>query len=128
MAEKEIITTEKTASAVGPYSQAMKIGDLIFTSGQLGISPSTGKMVEGGIESETRQALENLKAILEAGGSSLDEVVKTAVFITDMNDFAKVNKIYSEYFTGGFPARSCVEVGALAKGAQIEIEAIATSK
>ncbi len=127
MVEKEIIVTKNAPAAFGPYSQAVKAGDLIIASGQMGMDTS-GKMVETGIEDETKQALENLKAILEAAGSSLGEVVKTTVFITDMNNFAKMNGIYSQYFTEGFPARSTVEVSALAKGAKVEIEAIAICK
>ncbi len=124
MAEKEIIATKNAPAAFGPYSQAVKAGDLIITAGQMGMDLS-GKMLETGIEDETKQTLENLKAILEAAGSSLGEVIKTTVFITDMNNYAKMNGIYSQYFTEGFPARSTVEVSALAKGAKVEIEAIA---
>ena len=124
MAEKEIIVTKNAPAAFGPYSQAVKTGNLIIASGQMGMDTS-GKMVETGIEDETKQALENLKAILEAAGSSLSEVIKTTVFITDMNNFAKMNGIYSQYFTESFPARSTVGVSTLAKGAKVEIEAIA---
>ena len=127
MVEKEIIATKNAPVAIGPYSLAVKAGGLLFVSGQLGIDPSSNKIVEGEIEAETRQALENLKVILQAAGSSLNEVVKTTVFITDMNDFAKMNGIYSQYFTQNYPARSTVEVQ-LAKGAKVEIEAIAISK
>ena len=124
MSEKEIIVTKNAPAAFGPYSQAVKTGDLVITSGQVGMDTS-GKMVETGIEDETKLALENLKAILEAAGSSLSEVIKTTVFITDMNNFAKMNGIYSQYFTESFPARSTVGVSSLAKGAKVEIEAIA---
>lgn len=127
MAKKQVIATKKAAEAFGPYSQAVKSGDLIITSGQMGLDLS-GKMIETGIEDETKQVLENLKAILEAADSSLDEVIKTTVFITDMNNFTKMNGIYGQYFTEGFPARSTVQVSALAKGANVEIEAIAMRK
>jgi len=125
MVEKEIIFTKSAPAAIGPYSQAVKAGGLVFVSGQIGMDPSSGKMVESGIKGETKQVLENLKAILEAAGSSLGEVVKTTVFIVDMNDFAEMNAIYSQYFTKDLPARATVEVSTLAKGAKVEIEAIA---
>ncbi len=122
---KEIITTEKAPAAIGPYSQAVKYGNLIFTSGALGIDPATGAFVEGGIQAQTRQCLENLKAILEASGSSLRNVIKATVFIKDMNDFPKINEIYGQYFTEEQPGRSCVEVARLPKDGLIEIEVIA---
>ena len=124
MAEKEIIVTKNAPVAFGPYSQAVKAGGLVIASGQIGMDLS-GKMVETGIEDETKQALENLKATLEAAGASLSDIVKTTVFLTDLKEYAKMNGIYSQYFTEGFPARSTVEVSALAKGAKVEIEAIA---
>ncbi len=122
---KEIIATEKAPAAIGPYSQAVKVGNLLFTSGMIPIDPATNTLVEGGIEVQAERALENVKALLEASGSSLDKVVKTVVFIKDMNDFAKVNEIYAKYFTENFPARSCVEVARLPKDVLIEMEAIA---
>ena len=122
---KEIIMTEKAPAAIGPYSQAVKYGNLIFTSGALGVDPATGAFVEGGIQAQTRQCLENLKAILEASGSSLQNVIKATVFIKDMNDFPKINEIYGQYFTEKQPGRSCVEVARLPKDGLIEIEAIA---
>lgn len=122
---KEIIATEKAPAAIGPYSQAVKVGNLLFTSGMIPIDPATNTLVEGGIEVQAERALENVKALLEASGTSLDKVVKTVVFIKDMNDFAKVNEIYSKYFTENFPARSCVEVARLPKDVLIEMEAIA---
>jgi len=128
LVEKEIIVTENAPAAIGPYSQAVKSGSLVFASGQLPMDPSSGKMLESDIESETKQALENLKAVLVAAGSSLDKVVKTTVFITDMSNFAKMNAVYSHYFGEGSPARSTIQVGALPKGAKVEIEAIAISK
>ena len=122
---KEIIVTEKAPAAIGPYSQAVKVGNLLFTSGMIPIDPATNTLVEGGIEVQAERALENVKALLEASGTSLDKVVKTVVFIKDMNDFAKVNEIYAKYFTENFPARSCVEVARLPKDVLIEMEAIA---
>ena len=122
---KEIISTDKAPAAIGPYSQAVKVGNLLFTSGMIPIDPATNTLVEGGIEVQAERALENVKALLEASGTSLDKVVKTVVFIKDMNDFAKVNEIYAKYFTENFPARSCVEVARLPKDVLIEMEAIA---
>ncbi|HPH95348.1 MAG TPA: RidA family protein [Anaerolineaceae bacterium] len=126
--EKHAVQTEKAPKAIGPYSIAVQLGNLVFTSGQIGLDPATGAVVEGGIEAETHQVLKNLQAVLEAAGSSLDKVVKTTVFLRDMGDFAKMNAIYSEYFTGVFPARSAVQVAALPKGVAVEIEAIAVSE
>ena len=122
---KEIIACNQVPPAIGPYSVGVKIGHLAFISGQLGFDPETGVLVEGGVEAQTHQALKNLKAILESAGSSLEQVVKTTVFLMDMNDFAKVNAIYAEYFTTNPPARSAVQVAALPKGGLVEIEAIA---
>jgi 2-iminobutanoate/2-iminopropanoate deaminase len=122
---KEIIATEKAPAAIGPYSQAVKVGNLLFTSGMIPIDPATNTLVEGGIEIQARRALENVKALLEASGTSMENVVKTVVFIKNMDDFAKVNEIYAEYFTENFPARSCVEVARLPKDVLIEMEAIA---
>lgn len=122
---KEIIMTEKAPAAIGPYSQAVKYGNMIFTSGTLGIDPGTGSFAEGGIQAQTKQCLENLKALLEASGSSLENVLKATVFIKEMNDFPKINEIYGHYFTKDQPGRSCVEVARLPKDALIEIEVIA---
>ncbi len=122
---KEIISTDKAPAAIGPYSQAVKVGNLLFTSGMIPIDPATNTLVEGGIEVQAERALENVKALLEASGTSLDKVVKTVVFIKNMDDFAKVNEIYAKYFTSDFPARSCVEVARLPKDVLIEMEAIA---
>lgn len=122
---KEIISTDKAPAAIGPYSQAVKVGNLLFTSGMIPIDPATNTLVEGGIEIQAERALENVKALLEASGTSLGNVVKTVVFIKNMDDFAKVNEIYAKYFTENFPARSCVEVARLPKDVLIEIEAIA---
>ena len=122
---KEIISTDKAPAAIGPYSQAVLTGNLLFTSGMIPIDPATGQLVEGGIEVQARQAIGNLAALLEASGTGLDKVVKTVVFIKDMNDFAKVNEVYASFFKESFPARSCVEVARLPKDVLIEIEAIA---
>ena len=122
---KEIISTDKAPAAIGPYSQAVKVGNLLFTSGMIPIDPESNTLVEGGIEFQAERALKNVKALLEASGTSLDKVVKTVVFIKNMDDFAKVNEIYAKYFTSDFPARSCVEVARLPKDVLIEIEAIA---
>ena len=122
---KEIIATDKAPAAIGPYSQAVKVGNLLFTSGMIPIDPATNTLVEGGIEVQAERALQNVKALLEASGSSMDKVVKTVVFIKNMDDFAKVNEIYAKYFTSDFPARSCVEVARLPKDVLIEMEAIA---
>ena len=122
---KEIISTDKAPAAIGPYSQAVKVGNLLFTSGMIPIDPATNTLVEGGIEVQAERALENVKALLEAAGTSMDKVIKTVVFIKNMDDFAKVNEIYAKYFTSDFPARSCVEVARLPKDVLIEMEAIA---
>ena len=121
--KKEIIVTENAPAAFGPFCQAMKAKGFIFTSGILPLDPSTGKKVEGGIESETRQTLNNIKAILEAAGSSLNDVVKVTVYLTDMNDFKVVNEIYGQYFSEPYPARAALEVSGLAKDAKVEIQA-----
>ena len=121
--KKEIISTSNAPAAIGPYSQGIKIGDLIFTSGQIPVNPATGEIVTE-IKSATKQSLENVKAILEQAGSSLEKVIKVVVFIKDMNDFAEVNEVYGQYFKENPPARSCVEVARLPKDCVIEIEAI----
>jgi 2-iminobutanoate/2-iminopropanoate deaminase len=123
--EKEVIISKKASAAIGPYSPAVKVGNLIFASGQIPIDPKTGKMIEGDIEAQARRALDNLKAVLEPYSIGLENVVKTTVFLKDMNNFTRVNKVYGEYFNDKFPARSCIEVSRLPKGAEIEIEAIA---
>ena len=123
--EKEIVYTDNAPQAIGPYVQAQIIGDLVFTSGQIPLVPATGELITE-IKAATKQSLENVKAILEEAGSSLDKVVKTVVFIKNMDDFALVNEDYGEYFVNNKPARSCVEVARLPKDALIEIEAIAT--
>lgn len=121
---KEIISTSNAPGAIGPYSQGVRIGDLIYTSGQIPLNPKTGQMVEG-IQAQTKQSLENCKAIIEAAGSSLENVFKTTVFLSDMNDFSEMNAVYAEYFKENSPARSAVQVARLPKDAKIEIEMIA---
>ena len=123
--KKEIVVADKAPKAIGPYSAAVKAGNLVFTAGQLGIDPESGEFVPGGIEAETRQALLNLTAVLEAAGSSLGSVVKTTVFLRDMNDFGVMNVIYGEFFTGDYPARSAVQAARLPKDGAVEIEAVA---
>ena len=122
---KSIVKTEKAPGAIGPYSQAIRTGSLVFVSGQLALLPETGKLVDHDIKAETRQAVTNLKNILVAAGSSLDHVVKTTLFIRKMDDFPKINEAYGEFFPSGPPARSCVEISCLPKNANIEIEAVA---
>jgi 2-iminobutanoate/2-iminopropanoate deaminase len=122
---REVIATEHAPAAVGPYSQAIRAGDLVFTAGQLGLDPPTGRLVEGGVDAQARQALTNLKAVLEAAGSSLERVVKVTVFLQDINDFKAVNGVYAQFFTQDPPARSAVQVAALPLGGLVEIEAIA---
>ena len=123
---KDVITTPSAPAAIGPYSQGIGAGGLVFTSGQLGLDPKTGDFPAGGVEAQARQSLENVKAVLSAAGLAMDQVVKTTVFLQDMADFAAVNAIYAEYFpAGAAPARSAVQVAALPKGGLVEIEAIA---
>lgn len=123
---KTIISTPKAPAAIGPYSQAVLVNGMLFTSGVIPIDPETNTLVEGDVTVQARQAIGNLKNLIEASGSSMDKVVKTTVFIKDMNDFVKINDIYKDFFTSDFPARSCVEVARLPKDVLIEIEAIAT--
>ena len=121
----KVISTKKAPAAIGPYSQAIRIGNLVCTSGQIPIDPTTGTFVEGGIKEQTRQSLTNVKAILEEAGLSMTNVVKTTVFMADMNDFADMNAVYSEFFSEPYPARSAVAVKSLPKGALVEIEVFA---
>lgn len=123
--KKKAIITKKAPAAIGPYSQAIKAGELIFVSGQIPIDLSTGKLIADDIKSQTRQSLENIKAILEAGGSSLAKVIKISVFLNDMKDFLAMNEIYRDYFPRNFPARSCMKISELPMNAKVEIEAIA---
>ncbi len=122
---KEIISTKAAPAAIGPYSQAIKVGNLVYTSGQIPIDPATGNFVEGGIKEQTRQSLTNVKAILEEAGLTLANVVKTTVFMADMADFADMNAVYAEFFAEPYPARSAVAVKMLPKGALVEIEVVA---
>ena len=122
---KQVISTKKAPAAIGPYSQAIRVGNLVFTSGQIPIDPATGAFVEGGIKEQTRQSLTNVKAILEEAGLTMGNVVKTSVFMADMNDFADMNAVYAEFFTEPYPARSAVAVKTLPKGALVEIEVVA---
>lgn len=126
MAENHVIVAENAPAAIGPYSVGIRVDNLIFTAGQLGLDPDTGELVAGGIEAETRQALTNLKNVLEAGGSSLDNVIKTTVFLQDINEFGRMNSVYREFFTEKFPSRSAVQAAALPKAGAVEIEAIAS--
>ena len=119
------ISTTNAPAAIGPYSQAIKVGELLFVSGQLPINPATGTFAEGGIKELTRQSRTNMKAILEEAGTSMANVVKTTVFLADMNDFAAMNGVYAEFFAAPFPARAAVAVKTLPKGALVEIECIA---
>ena len=125
---KQVINTNEAPGAIGPYSQAIKANGFLFVSGQLPVVPATGQFAEGGVSGQTRQSLENVKAILAAAGCTLDDVVKTTVFIMDMNDFGVVNTAYAEYFTHDCPARACFEVARLPKDALVEIEVIAACK
>ena len=122
--EKKIINAENAPAAVGPYCHAVEAGNFVFTSGQIGLDPNTQELAEG-IEAQTKQVLENLKAVLKAAGLTLRDVIKSTVFIEDVSGFGVVNEIYETYFNDSKPARSCVEAGALPKGALIEIEVIA---
>ena len=122
---KKVISTTKAPAAIGPYSQAIKVGNLVYTSGQIPIDPATGVFVAGGIKEQTRQSLFNVKAILEEAGLTMSDVVKTTVFMADMNDFADMNAVYAEFFAEPYPARSAVAVKTLPKGALVEIEVIA---
>ena len=122
---KKVINTNQAPAAIGPYSQAIKVGNLVYTSGQIPINPATGNFVEGGIKEQTRQSLTNIKAILEEAGLSMNNVVKTTVFLADMNDFADMNSVYAEFFSEPYPARSAVAVKTLPKGALVELEVVA---
>lgn len=123
--EKSIISTENAPAAIGPYSQAVKIGNMLFTSGQIGIDPKSGELNGADIEQQTEQVFRNLKSVLEAGGMGFGDVMKTTVFIAEMADFGKVNEIYARHFTENMPARSCVAAKQLPKGALVEIECVA---
>jgi len=121
---KKVISTTNAPAAIGPYSQAIEVNGFLYASGQIPINPETGEIVEG-IEAQTKQALTNVKGIVEAAGLTMSDIVKTSVFIKDMNDFGKINEIYATFFEGAYPARSCVEVARLPKDVLIEVEIIA---
>lgn len=122
---KKVIKTTKAPAAIGPYNQAIQVGNLVYTSGQIPIDPATGNFVEGGIKEQTRQSLLNVKAILEEAVLTMSDVIKTTVFMADMNDFSDMNAVYSEFFPEPYPARSAVAVKTLPKGALVEIEVVA---
>ena len=123
--KQQVISTTKAPAAIGPYSQAIQVGNLVYTSGQIPIDPAKGTLVEGGIKEQTRQSLLNVQAILTEAGLTMADVVKTTVFMADMNDFADMNAVYAEFFSQPYPARSAVAVKSLPKGALVEIEVIA---
>lgn len=122
---REVVSTEKAPKAIGPYEQAIKWGGLLFTSGQIALDPTTGKLIEGDVSAQTRRVLENLQAVLDAGGSSLNQVIKATVYLTDLNSFAKMNEVYAEYLGEAKPARSTVGVASLPRGASVEIDLVA---
>lgn len=121
---KTVICTDKAPAAIGPYSQAIEVNGMVYTSGVIPVNPATGEIPDG-IEAQAEQAIQNLVQLLQAAGSGAEKVIKTTVFIKEMNDFGKINEIYARYFTGNYPARSCVEVARLPKDVLIEIEAVA---
>ena len=127
MITKEIISTDKAPGAIGPYSQAIKVSDFVFCSGQIPIDPATGEFVSQDVAEQTKQVLRNLSAVLEAAGSGLDKVVKTTVFLADMGDFAAMNDVYAEFFSENKPARATVQAARLPRDARVEIECIATA-
>ncbi len=123
--KREEIRTDKAPKPIGPYSQAIRFGNLVFTSGQVPVNPETGELVKGDIQQEAEQVFKNLAHVLEAAGTSLANAVKVTVFLTDLGDFGRVNEVYARHFGEPFPARSCFQVGALPAGARIEIEVVA---
>ncbi len=123
--KKSIVETKEAPAAIGPYSQAVKAGNMLFISGQIPIDPETGNLIIGGIESETHRVMKNLEAILLEAGSSFEQVLKATIFIKSMDDFAKINAVYASYFKGAFPARETVEVSCLPKNANVEISVVA---
>ncbi|CBE70041.1 L-PSP (mRNA) endoribonuclease [Candidatus Methylomirabilis oxygeniifera] len=124
---REVVSTDKAPQAIGPYEQAIRCNGLLFTSGQIALDPATGTLIEGDVSAQTHRALENLKAVLEAGGSSLDHVIKATVYLTDLSNFAKMNEVYAEYLGHAKPARSTVGVATLPRGAAVEIDLVATT-
>lgn len=123
--KKKIVQTDKAPKAIGPYSQAIQTETMVYTAGQIGLNPATSELTGSDVEEQTRQALTNIRNVLEAAGSNIDQVVKTTVFLKDMNDFAKMNAIYAEFFGENPPARSTIAVAGLPKGGLVEIEAVA---
>lgn len=123
--EKKPIQTSQAPSAIGPYSQAIRVGDFLYTSGQIALNPDTMEMMSGEIEEETEWVLKNIEAILKADGMSLDHVIKTTVYLTDLSEFARMNQVYEKFFAKTKPARACVQVAALPKEAKVEMDAIA---
>ena len=123
-----VISTDKAPAAIGPYSQAIEVNGMIYTSGMIPIDPSTGELVTGSVEAQAEQAISNLEALLAASGSSIEKAVKTVVFISNMDDFGKINEVYAKHFKEPYPARSCVQVARLPKDVAIEIEAVAVKK
>ncbi len=126
--DRRVISTPKAPPAIGPYSQAIRSGEFVFCAGQIPLDPATCKLIEGGIQDQTRRVLQNLSAVLESAGSSLERVVKTTVFMTSLDDFKAMNEVYAEFFPAGPPARSTVQVARLPAGAQIEIEVVAVAQ
>ena len=122
-----VIATDQAPKAIGPYSQAIRVGHFVYTAGQIALDPATGELVSGGIEEQTRRVLQNLSAVLEAAGSGLSGVVKTTVFMADLGEFARMNAVYAEFFPQNPPARSTVQAAALPRGAKVEIECIAVA-
>lgn len=122
---KEIISTKEAPAAIGPYSQAVKVGDIIFVSGQIPLDPATGEMVPGDVEAQAKRVMENLRAVLAAAGAGFEHVVRSTIYLTDLGDFAKVNAIYGSYFPKEPPARATVQVSALPRGSQVEIDVVA---
>ncbi|NLR65157.1 RidA family protein [Chitinophaga varians] len=125
--EKQIINTNQAPAPIGPYNQAVKAGNILYVSGQIPLDPATGELVKSGITDEAHMAMKNLQAVLKEAGLTFDAVVKTTIFLTDMNDFPKVNEVYGSYFTGNYPARETVQVAGLPKGVNVEISVIAHS-
>jgi 2-iminobutanoate/2-iminopropanoate deaminase len=123
---KQALSTDRAPKAIGPYSQAIRVGQLLFLSGQVPLDPSTGQMVDGDVAAQTRRVMENLSAILQSAGLSFTAVVRTTIFLADMNDFAKVNEVYGSYFSEPYPARATVQVARLPKDARVEIDAVAS--
>jgi 2-iminobutanoate/2-iminopropanoate deaminase len=123
--KKRIIQTNQAPAAIGPYSQAIRIGDFLYTSGQIALDPKSGKFILGGIEKETEQTIKNISTILQAEGLTLENVIKTTVYLSDLTNFERMNQVYEKYFSKNKPARACVQVAALPKGAKVEIDAIA---